>query len=332
MSRTEAGMTGDKVNSPVIRQSFSRITCTAGILASLLLVSGCTFLFFKPGKNMIKDPEVERYAPEDVSFRSADGVNLRGWYFRARGKERGTILVCHGNVENMSTHVDAGYNLFIFDYRGYGESQGEPTVRGINLDAEAALETVLGRMREKNEGLIVFGKSLGGAVAVYTVANSPYKDRVSALILDSSFSSYRAIAREKIAASIIGWPFQYPLSYLVDDDYSPVDYIKKVALVPVLIMHDRARAPRQGPVRSRVAAEGVLGAEDPWACQVLDGRSHEKKIAGVPRRNPELMFRGFPLQLGCRSFNYKKASSGMSGRRLEYSRKDVKVELVATAI
>ena len=68
----------------------------------------------------------------------------------ASHEERGTILICHGNVENISTHVkldlwliDAGYNLFIFDYRGYGRSEGTPTVQGINRDAEAALETLL---------------------------------------------------------------------------------------------------------------------------------------------------------------------------------------------
>jgi fermentation-respiration switch protein FrsA (DUF1100 family) len=209
----------------------------------VLTLAGCTHLFFKPSKEFINSPEVMTYSPRDVYFQSADGVKLHGWYFQAK-KERGTILVCHGNVENLSTHVkldlwliDEGYNLFIFDYRGYGRSEGAPDVKGIQLDAEAALETLLFTLlREKNDRIIVFGKSLGGAVAVYTIANSPNKNRVKALILDSAFSSYRRIAREKIAESIIGWPFQYPLSHLVNDDYSPVKYIKNVAPVPVVII------------------------------------------------------------------------------------------------
>jgi len=208
------------------------------------LSEGCTSLFFEPGNVFVENSDVRKYSPQDVYFRSADGLTLYGWYFRAQ-KERGTILICHGNVENMSTHVkldlwliDAGYNIFIFDYRGYGRSQGAPDVKGINLDAEAALETVLFALpREKQDSIIVFGKSLGVAVAVYTVAHSSYKDRVKALILDSAFSSYRRIAREKIADSVIGWPFQYPLSYLVNDDYSPVKYIKQVAPVPIVIIH-----------------------------------------------------------------------------------------------
>jgi fermentation-respiration switch protein FrsA (DUF1100 family) len=214
------------------------------MLVLLALQTGCTYMFFKPTKEIVVSSEVLKYAPDDVYFKSSDGLTLHGWYFRAK-EERGTILICHGNVENIGTHVkldlwliDAGYNLFIFDYRGYGRSEGTPTVQGINRDAEAALETLLFNLpRVKQDNIIVFGKSLGGAVAVYTVANSPYKNRVKALILDSAFSSYRAIAREKIADSIIGWPFQYPLSWLVNDDFSPVKFIGQIAPMPVVIIH-----------------------------------------------------------------------------------------------
>jgi fermentation-respiration switch protein FrsA (DUF1100 family) len=214
------------------------------MLLLLALQTGCTYMFFKPTKEIVVSSEVLKYSPEDVYFKSSDGLTLHGWYFRAK-EERGTILICHGNVENISTHVkvdlwliDAGYNLFIFDYRGYGRSEGTPTVQGINRDADAALETLLFKLpRVKQDNIIVFGKSLGGAVAVYTVANSPYKNRVRALILDSPFSSYRAIAREKIGDSIIGWPFQYPLSFLINDDFSPIKFIKNIAPVPVVIIH-----------------------------------------------------------------------------------------------
>ncbi len=91
--------------------------------------------------------------------------------------------------------------------------------------------------RAKQDGITVFGKSLWGAIAVYAVAKSPYKSWVRALILDGTFSSYRGIAREMIAASVIGWPFQHPLSFLVCDDYSPVKFIKDVSPVPVIVIH-----------------------------------------------------------------------------------------------
>jgi fermentation-respiration switch protein FrsA (DUF1100 family) len=214
------------------------------LLAALLLVfAGCTRLFFKPGKEFVSDPLTQKYAPEEVYFTSPDGVKLYGWYFK-RPEARGTILVCHGNVENISTHVkldlwlvEAGYNLFIFDYRGYGRSGGQPDVKGVHLDAEAALGTLVTRLQHPGGRIIVFGKSLGGAIATHLVAASPYKGRVKALILDSVFSDYRMIAREKIADSIVGWPFQYPLSFLVNDDYSPLKTIRDIAPIPLLVVY-----------------------------------------------------------------------------------------------
>jgi len=214
-------------------------------VAGLLMVSpGCTGLFFRPSRIIVDDALVRKYQPLDVYFNSSDGLMLHGWFFKAR-EEKGTILVCHGNVQNIGTHakldlwlIDKGYNLFIFDYRGYGRSQGTPDMKGVHRDAEAALEAVLFALpRERHDDVIVFGKSLGGAISVYTVANSPYKHRVKALILDSVFSSYRMLAREKVSTSIIGWPFQYPLSYLVNDDYSPIRFIDRIAPVPVMIIH-----------------------------------------------------------------------------------------------
>ena len=86
--------------------------------ALAILGEGCTNRFFTPGKEHIPNIEVQNHVPEDVYFKSSDGLNLHGWYFRAK-EARGTILVCHGNVENMSTHVtldlwliDAGYNIY----------------------------------------------------------------------------------------------------------------------------------------------------------------------------------------------------------------------------
>jgi len=215
------------------------------ILLVLIFCEGCTSVFFAPrDKQFFPNPWVTFYAPEDVFFKTPDGLTLHGWFLKAHNGVDGTILVLHGNAENVSTHVnsvlwlvDEGFNVFIFDYRGYGRSQGSPTIEGVHIDAEAALETLLSMPGIDKDRIIVLGQSIGGAIAVYTVAHSPYKDRVRALILDSPFESYRGIAREKIAGSVIGWPFQYPLSWLVNDDYSPVKYIKNVSPVPILIIH-----------------------------------------------------------------------------------------------
>lgn len=221
-------------------------TKTFLLIAVILLVcEGCTSVFFAPReKQFFQNPWVRFYAPEDVYFKTPDGVTLHGWFVKAHNGVDGTILVLHGNAENISTHVnsvlwlvDEGFNVFIFDYRGYGRSQGSPTIEGVHVDAEAALETLLAMPGVDKNRIIVLGQSVGGAIAVYTVANSPYKKYVKALVIDSAFSSYRLIAREKLGRFFLTWPFQYPLSLLFNDDYSPIKWIKQVAPVPILIIH-----------------------------------------------------------------------------------------------
>jgi len=215
------------------------------LILLFLLFSGCGSLFFYPQKQLYDNPVASQFSPEDIYFKTPDGLILHGWFFQAAKPDaRATILILHGNAQNLSTHVNSvlwlireGFNLFIFDYRGYGRSQGTPSIKGVHVDAAAALKTILSLPNMGKEQIVVLGQSIGGAIAVYTVANTPYKDRISALVIDSAFSSYRLIAREKLAQVFITWPFQYPLSLFFNDDYSPIKWIKRVSPVPVLIIH-----------------------------------------------------------------------------------------------
>jgi fermentation-respiration switch protein FrsA (DUF1100 family) len=225
----------------------SRIIIFPLLLVFLVCSAGCGSLFFYPQKQLLDNPAAKKFSPEDIWFRAADGVKLHGWFFSGGWNAKGTVFVLHGNAENLSTHVNSvlwlieeGFNLFIFDYRGYGGSQGSPDIKGVHLDAEAALKTLLSMPRVASGKIIVLGQSIGGAIAVYTVANTPFKDRVAALVIDSAFSSYRLIAREKLSHFIITWPLRYPLSFLVSDSYSPIRWIRKVSPVPLLIIHGEA--------------------------------------------------------------------------------------------
>jgi fermentation-respiration switch protein FrsA (DUF1100 family) len=234
----------DPINRAYMRLSTNKISY-ALLFLLFLLFSGCGSFFFYPQKQLYDNPVARQFSPEDIYFKTPDGLTLHGWFFQAAKPDaRSTILVLHGNAENLSTHVNSvlwlireGFNLFIFDYRGYGKSQGSPGIKGVHVDAEAALKALLSVPRVDKERIIVLGQSIGGAIAVHTVAHTPYKDRVAALVIDSAFSSYRLIAREKLAQVFITWPFQYPLSYLVGDSYSPIRWIGKVSRVPVLIIH-----------------------------------------------------------------------------------------------
>jgi len=214
------------------------------ILIFVLFAStGCSGLFFYPSRDMQEGPAVKTFKHHDVVFPSSDGVPIHGWYFPAENA-RGSILVLHGNAQNLSTHVNSvlwlvkeGFNLFIIDYRGYGWSGGEPSLAGVHLDAAAALDKLFDMPETEPGRVVVLGQSIGGSIAVYTVVHSPHKDRIKALVIDSAFSSYRRIAREKMNDIWITWPFQYPFSFFFNDDYSAVKFIGNVAPVPLLILH-----------------------------------------------------------------------------------------------
>jgi uncharacterized protein len=219
----------------------SRITLLIILLS--LLISGCSSLFFYPQKPLTENPVARRFSPEDIWFKTDGNLTLHGWFFRA-AEAKGSILILHGNAQNLGTHINstlwlvpAGFNVFIFDYRGYGNSDGKPSLDGVHKDAEAALETLLSLPRIDQNRVFVLGQSIGGSIAIYLVATTPHRKNIQALILESSFASYRLIAREKMDSVWLTWPFQYPLSYLVSDSYSPIRWIKKVSPVPILILH-----------------------------------------------------------------------------------------------
>lgn len=209
----------------------------------LLLSAGCTGFFFHPSRDVQEGPAVRMFPHRDVVFASSDGVPIHGWYFPAENA-RGSILVLHGNAQNLSTHVNSvlwlvkeGFNLFIIDYRGYGWSGGDPDLAGVHRDADAALEKLIGLPETDPDRVAVLGQSLGGSIATYTVVHSRHKARIGALVIEGAFSSYRLIAREKAADIWLTWPFQYPVSWTISDRYSAVKWIGQAAPVPVLILH-----------------------------------------------------------------------------------------------
>jgi len=213
------------------------------LLLGFLGLAGCSGLFFHPSRDMQESPAVKMFPHRDIVFQASDGMVLHGWYFSAERAE-GSVLVLHGNAQNLSTHVNSvlwlvkeGFNIFIIDYRGYGWSGGEPSLEGVHRDAEAALEKLFSMPETDPDRVVVLGQSLGGSIAVYTVARSPRKDRIRALVVESGFSGYRRIAREKLDSFWLTWPFQYPLSWTVSDTYSAEKWISQVSPVPVLILH-----------------------------------------------------------------------------------------------
>lgn len=209
-----------------------------------LLLSACAAPFFQPSTALYQTPGQFGLEYEPVEIYAADGTELFAWFLPARGKPRATVLYLHGNGENISTQFAnvawlpaKGFSVLALDYRGYGGSEGTPSFAGVQLDIDAAMRTLLTRPDVDPDRIIIFGQSLGAALAIHYVAHSQHRASVRAVVLDSPFSDYRRIAREKLANFFLTWPFQWISTVAIENDYSPAASIKAVSPIPVLFIH-----------------------------------------------------------------------------------------------
>jgi fermentation-respiration switch protein FrsA (DUF1100 family) len=176
-------------------------------LGSVLIVGGmlygavCAYVFFMqakliyypnmPSRVLTASPRDVGLDFESVTITTSDRIKLHGWFVPAQ-QERGVLLFFHGNAGNISHRLDLlkifhnlGLSSLIIDYRGYGQSQGKITEQGTYLDAEAAWQYLTRGRNVPAEKIVIFGMSLGGAIA----ANLAARQQPAALILGSSFTS-----------------------------------------------------------------------------------------------------------------------------------------------
>jgi len=189
-------------------------------------------LIFFPRKEVTINPEVAGLPYEDIFFTTNDGIRLHGWFIPA-DSSRGAVLFCHGNAGNISHRMETikvfnelDLSVFIFDYRGYGKSQGKPSEIGTYRDAEAAWIYLTESRNADPRNVFVFGRSLGGAVAANLASEKP----VGCVIVESSFTSIIDLGSEI-------YPF-LPVRLLSRFEYNTLEKIKK-AQCPKLIIHSR---------------------------------------------------------------------------------------------
>lgn len=205
-----------------------------------LSLTGCTHLFFKPSKRVFADPASEGIKYEAVKFKSGDGTELTGIFFPPAGAPRGTVVYFHGNAQNMTAHYSysawlakEGFNVFIFDYRGYGASEGKATLGGLVMDGEAALRQALKLPGARADKIVIFGQSLGGAIAVAASGESGFKP--AALVVEGTFYSYRQVASAVLRRSWLTWPAAWLPWVAVSGAHSPSDYIAKLDCPKIFI-------------------------------------------------------------------------------------------------
>ncbi|WP_456415908.1 alpha/beta hydrolase [Thiolapillus sp.] len=166
-----------------------------GLLNGLMYLQQPSMVFF-PYTALAQTPDAWGLEYEDVYLQTGDGLRLHGWYIPYPGAKQ-TLLFFHGNAGNISHRRASveifhrlGLNVFIFDYRGYGKSQGRPDEQGLKQDARAAWRHLVEERGLDRNQVILFGRSLGGAVAAELAA----RVQPGGLILESTFSSARDMA------------------------------------------------------------------------------------------------------------------------------------------
>jgi len=206
-----------------------RILVLLAVAGGLLLVFEKHLIYF-PTRAHEVTPAGLGLASEEVELRAEDGVRLHGWFLPVKGS-RLTVLVCHGNGGNVSHRLDRvllmqsrlNVDTLLFDYRGYGESEGSPDEQGTYRDARAAYRWLVAHGHGP-ERVVLFGESLGSAVALQLALEVEAR----ALVLESPFASVPEMARA-VYPFLPLWPF-------VRTRYDNVAKVARLRM-PLLVMH-----------------------------------------------------------------------------------------------
>ena len=245
------------------------------------------FVFY-PDRRLVATPAQAGLDHRDLWIDTADGQRLHGWLVEA-GPKAPLLIFFHGNagnigdrVDNVARLVEAGITVLIFDYRGYGKSTGRPTEEGVYADGGAVYEYALGTLGYSPGDVVLFGRSLGTAVAAHLAS----RVEVAGVILESAFTNLKDLAW-------IHYPF-LPGKFLVKGKFNVVEMVKGLK-APLLVVH----GDRDGLVPMWMGEKVYQAAPEPKEFYVIQGAGH----------NDTDLVGGHPYFLRLRSFVY-----GVTGR------------------
>jgi len=211
---------------------FVRAVAIGYLVTAMLLYALQSRMLYFPQREISMTPADVRLDYEPVTFAADDDTQISAWWVPAE-RSKATVLFCHGNAGNISHRLATlavfnrlAFSTLIFDYRGYGQSEGKPTEEGTYLDAEAAWRYLTDKRGIAPGRIVIYGRSLGGAVAAHLAADvAP-----AALIVDSSFTSVPDRAAEMLPI--------FPIRLLCSFSYDTRSYLRR-AQCPVMIVHSR---------------------------------------------------------------------------------------------
>ena len=209
--------------------------CLYAVMVAFVYYRQSSLIYYPnmPGRNLVATPEHIGLKYQDVQFVTGDNISLHGWFIPNHAA-KGTVLFFHGNAGNISHRLESidtfhrlELNVFIIDYRGYGQSEGKVSEQGTYRDAVAAWDYLTGTRGLDAKQIIIFGRSLGASIASWLAS----KHTPAALIIESGFSSVPSMAKRI-------YPF-LPVSWLTYFKYDTKNYVKSIAC-PVLVAHSRS--------------------------------------------------------------------------------------------
>lgn len=233
----------------MIRYIFTRVLG----LSILACLSGCTSLFFQPTQPAMTFPDQLGLQYEEHLFSGQVG-ELYGWWLPAVKKTNKTILFAHGNAGNISTHIGfvywlpkQGYNVFMFDYRGYGRSQGVPSSEGIVQDMQSAMVWLETEKNIPPQSTVLYAHSLGAAATIPAIAERSrepdYIDKSYAgVILDSAFKDYRSVAKSTLKQRWWTTWLRPIVPLLITSKPSSEQQIKRIQYTPMRLAHSKEDA------------------------------------------------------------------------------------------
>jgi fermentation-respiration switch protein FrsA (DUF1100 family) len=227
-------------STPSLLRAFMKWAMLAALLLLLLVVLLVALrpetLLFYPSSKLEQTPEAIGWDYERLELETEDGETIVGWYLPAEPgllDRPQVVLYCHGNGGNIGGRIPVleglrslGLAVLIFDYRGYGESSGRPTVTGTRLDVITAWRYLVDERGYAPEDIVLWGRSLGGAVAIDQAARlSEAGMAPAALVVESSFTSTVDIGREVYPWLPIAWfagKIDYPSQQLITEVEAPI--------------------------------------------------------------------------------------------------------------
>ena len=211
-------------------QSLIFILISVWVLLSLFIYFFQSGFIYFPHQEIGATPDLIPLDYEDVTLTTSDDIELNAWWL-PHPNARATLLFLHGNAGNISHRLDSielfyklGLSVLIIDYRGYGKSTGTPSEQSTYIDAETAWNYLTKEKRIAADNIIIFGRSLGGAIAIWLAERYPS----AALIIESSFTSIADIGKHY-------YPY-LPTGLLARIKYPSKDRISNIKS-PLLIIH-----------------------------------------------------------------------------------------------